>query len=554
MLRLPLTRVSGRALRTLVSIVHTAPGRKLAAHLYRHELGIDAARALDDSARRVLPRTSFPLRAREEHGRVSEQLAIPRVLPQARSARSFEEAYRERRLSPEQVAQRLFAHARELASRTPSLGPFVVFDEARAMRAAAESSERWMRGQPLGPLDGVPIPIKEEVDVEGLPARFGTGFLPMDPAAADCVAVARLRASGALIVGQTPMTEYGLWPLGANVHRQMPKNPLDPTRLAGGSSTGSGVAVSTGISPVALALDGGGSIRVPACYTGVFGIKPTFGRIPVGGESGTAGSTLCHIGPIGISSYDLAIFLEAAAGADACDLASSAGRPLGKGELVEALGRGVRDLRIGIDDSLWSGLESSFEKPLRDALSALEREGARLVPVQLPLAAHAAPIGYLTFAIEFYAALRSVREQHLNELGMDTQIVLGVVEGFRADDYVDAQRLRAGLRLELATVLREVDVLALPTTAGTAPSAGSSDEFLDPQALDQACRYAFLGNLTGLPAATAPVGYASDGLPVGLQIIGDAWDEAAVLQVLTHLERIDVAIPARPEARVDLLA
>jgi aspartyl-tRNA(Asn)/glutamyl-tRNA(Gln) amidotransferase subunit A len=161
----------------------------------------------------------------------------------------------------------------------------------------------------------------------------------------------------------------------------------------------------------------------------------------------------------------------------------------------------------------------------------------------------------LTIGIEVATNLATVRRDHFDELGLDLQLLLANLETFPPDGYLDAQRLRAELRREVAALLASVDVLALPTTATTAPAIADADlteGFVDPVALDAACRYAFIGNLSGCPAGTAPVGLDESGLPIGLQIIGDAWDEAAVLQVLGHLERIGAARVERPRAGIDL--
>jgi aspartyl-tRNA(Asn)/glutamyl-tRNA(Gln) amidotransferase subunit A len=182
-----------------------------------------------------------------------------------------------------------------------------------------------------------------------------------------------------------------------------------------------------------------------------------------------------------------------------------------------------------------------------------------LVGVKLRLAPFAAPIGYLTIGVEAFTAMSEIRAHHLDELGQDMQLFLTGLETFRPDDYVDAQRIRAKVRLELAEALRQVDVLALPATAVSAPPV-SDDEarsgFIDPPLLDAMCRFAFLANVTGVPAGVAPVGSDKNGMPVGVQILGDAWDEACVLQVLAHLERIGAAQVRRPGSDVglDLLA
>jgi Asp-tRNA(Asn)/Glu-tRNA(Gln) amidotransferase A subunit family amidase len=554
MIELPARRISGLPLRLLVKAVRHLPVRRVVVDAFRSQLGIEAVLALGDDLRGPLPIDLLPVRARAVHSRPSEQLGIPEpaAWPQARS--TYARHYRDGKLRPEQVVARAFELSRELAARRPSMGPLLAHDEERARRAAKQSGDRYAARQSLSPLDGVPIAIKEEVDVAGLPTRLGTSFLPDTPAAADCAVVARLRAAGAIILGQTAMTEYGMSPLGGNVHRTMPRNPHDPTRLPGGSSSGSGVAVAVGLCPLALGADGGGSIRIPAALNGVFGLKPTFGRIPLAGHGLPAGSSVVHLGPIGASAEDLAIFVELGSGADPRDPASMPQPPLASGELVAALGRGVRGLRIGIEEDEWSAAPDDLSRPLRDALRELERAGAVLVRVQSRLARHASAIGYLTIGLETLSALHCVREEHRDRLGLDLQLLLANMELYRSDDYISAQRVRSALRTEIAGILRDVDVLALPTTACAAPPVSDEearDGFIDPEALEQVCRYSFLGNLTGLPAGTAPV--AHDGaLPLGLQIVGDAWDEATVLQVLAHLERIGAAHPLRPAVSVDI--
>jgi aspartyl-tRNA(Asn)/glutamyl-tRNA(Gln) amidotransferase subunit A len=556
-LKLPKGRISGRTLSALVTAVRHTPARGPLAQLLRSDLGIDRARALGPEARGGLPLTTAPLRARAEHGRPSEELGAPQHLGLPRSATALQAAYRRGSHDPVQVAVRALAAARSLSNQSPTLGPLSAYDDESAHAAAALSRERFKAGTSLGLLDGVPIAIKEEVNQRGLRARLGTSFLPHDAGAEDAPAVARLRAAGAVIIGQTPMTEFGLSPLGVSQHRRMPRNPHDRTRLAGGSSTGSAVAVATGVTPVSLGCDGGGSIRIPAALCGVFGLKPTFGRIPAVGMGMPGATSVVHLGPISASTSELASFVEIAAGADAGDPISELAPPFAQGELTSALGRGVRGLRIGIDEAEWAAAGSELTAPCRDALAMLEKAGAELVPIRIAMAAHAAAIGYLTIGIEAFAAMSELRRRHMDAMGLDVQLFLSGMETFKPDDYIDGQRLRQGLRREVAEVLQKVDLIALPSTAMSAPQV-SEDEarggFVDPPLLDAMCRYAFLGNLTGLPALSAPVGGDRDGMPVGLQLIGDAWDEACVLQAAAALERLGVARAIASDATVDLLA
>jgi len=551
-MKLSVGRVSGSALRALDVLVRAEPLRALLAKVVRQELGIDALRALPRERRAVVPFGLEPRRARPPREHVSQGLSLPERAGVPRTAQSLAAAYRAGVSDPSRVVTQALARAGSFGARSP----LCARDDERALADARASTERFRVGAPRGALDGVPYVVKEEMDVEGYATRLGTSFMPNDKATRDAVLVARLRAAGAIVIGQTPMTEYGLSPLGVNAHRTMPENAQREGHLAGGSSTGSAVAVALGLAPLGLGTDGGGSIRVPAAFNGIFGIKPSYGRIPCTGHGMLGGTSVVHFGILGLGAADLALALEHAAGADAGDPPSAAAPPWAAGELGAALGRGVRGLRIGVPEGEWKRADGSVASAGRQALSALEREGAELVALELPLARHAAAIGYLTIAIEARAALREVEARVGGALGPDLRIFLAGVSAFASDDYVDAQRLREALREEAAAALRVVDLIALPTAASTAPAVSATEArsgILDMRALDAACRFVFLGNLLGLPAASAPVGVDGAGLPIGLQLIGDAWDEASVLAAVAHLERLGVATVPRAPGAVDLL-
>jgi aspartyl-tRNA(Asn)/glutamyl-tRNA(Gln) amidotransferase subunit A len=555
-MKLPVGRISGSVLRALVFGTKSGPLKLALAGVVRQELGIDTVRRLGREARGFLPYDLLPRRARESHARPSEHLPVTAGKSFPRTALDLTDAYRAGKASPEAVVRHSLDQARRLANQSVHYDVYTARLDDRAAVEARASAARWAAGAPLGELDGVPIAVKEEMDVEGIPTRLGTGFMPHVPAARDAVFVSRLRRAGAIVVGQTPMTEYGLSPLGGNANRNMPRNAHDPGRLAGGSSTGSAVAVALGLVPLSLGADGGGSIRVPAAYNGVYGIKPTYGRISCTGHGSPGGTSVVHFGPIASSTRDLALAVELGAGPDPADRATLPQPPLAAGELTAALARGVVGLRLGVPESEWADADGDVARAGRAALAELEKAGAVLIPVELPLARHAAAIGYLTIAIEARAALRAVEVQHWDDLGLDLRIFLAGVDAFASDDYVDAQRLREKLREELASALREVDAVALPSSKSVAPGitdAEAQSGFIDTRALDGACRFAFLGNLTGVPAGTAPVGRSSTGLPIGLQIVGDAWDEACVLAVLAELERQGIAEVVRPKLAVDLL-
>ena len=268
------------------------------------------------------------------------------------------------------------------------------------------------------------------------------------------------------------MTEYGMTPLGFNPKRRMPRNPHSPGHVAGGSSTGSGVAVATGVVPLAVGGDGGGSIRIPSSLCGVFGIKPTWGRVSRYGDvlSGTVG----HLGPLASSTLDLARCLEAVCGLDPDDTQTEYAPATSAGSFVAGVGRGVRGLRTGVDETEWAGAASEVARVGREALDALVKEGAVLVDVRLVLARSAASVGYLTISLEAFTALIDLVESGA-PFNADLAISNAAIARASAVEFTRAQRVRSGLRREMAEVLRGVDVLALPSTATTAPPATDAE-------------------------------------------------------------------------------
>jgi aspartyl-tRNA(Asn)/glutamyl-tRNA(Gln) amidotransferase subunit A len=548
----PPPRLTGRALRGVVRATDAEPVRHMLGKLLRADLGIDALRALPTSARGETPLGARPEQARRAHPRATLDLPLPSARPHARGAAAWAASFHQRAVTPEELTVRAIAAVKQLAAERPAMSPMLFVDEERARRDARASTERHASGRSLGPLDGVIVPVKEELDLEGRGATLGLKTRPANDAK-DATVVRWLREAGAVILGHTMMTENGMSPLGVSVQRLLPRNAVDPRFAAGGSSTGAAVAVAAGICPVALGSDGGGSIRLPAAFQGLFGLKPTFGRISRAGDA--FGGTMAHLGPIGSTTFDLAIFLEATSGEDKGDELTLGNPGFDRGWLVAALKRGVRGLRIGVLEDELDAAEPAVAAACRDALRTLETEGARLVPVSIPLAKHAAAIGYLTIGLETYASLFEMRRTAWDDMGPDLQLLCRAMSTFASDDYLDAQRLRAGLRREVAHALREVDALALPTSARGAPEVSDADMrdgMADTAALASASRFVYVANLCGLPAGTAPVGRDARGMPAGLQILSDAWDEATVLQVLAHLERVEVAKVATPKVKVDL--
>ena len=552
----------------MAKVARSRVGSLALRRLFRGELKIGELEGLPDSLRGDVPLDTRALQARpprRSHAEAGAQpetaTEAPRVESAARqaapwggSSETFTAAYRDGSTTPRDVVRRALAAARTLAAHVPPVGPILDYADAAALEEAEASSARWRSGAPLGPLDGVPFAVKEETAVRGLPQRTGTAYRDGAPQPEDATCIARLRAAGAIVIGMTPMTEFGMTPIGANAKRVMPRNPHATDFVAGGSSTGSGVAVATGLVPFAIGCDGGGSIRIPAAMNGVFGIKPTWGRVSRQGDSATG--SVAHVGPLASSTLDLARVLEVIAGHDPRDPQTDGAPPVAPGAWAHALERGVRGLVIGVEDREWRDAAPAVARAGEQAIAALEREGARVVRVQLPLARFAPAIGYVIIGVEARTALRDDWRDHGDEMSHDLQVSFAALEGLSATEFVDAMRLRAGLRREVVNAFGEIDLLALPTTATPAvrvTDAEMASGFVDARVLDDFCRFAFLGNLTGLPAASAPVGRDAAGLPIGFQLVGDAWDEATVLAAMARLERIGVARVERPRVSVDVL-
>lgn len=458
----------------------------------------------------------------------------------------FERAYRAG-LSPSDVAERVLAAISATEAHTPPLRIMTAWTPERVREAAHASAARWREGRPLGPLDGVPVAVKDELDVLGYGTTVGTAFLGKSPAREDATVVARLRAAGALILGKTNMHEIGLGVTGVNPHLGACRNPHHPGHATGGSSSGPAAAVAAGLCPVAIGADGGGSIRIPASLCGAVGLKATFGRVSEHGAAPLCWS-LAHVGPIAASVEDAALAYQLMAGADPRD-PNSLGRPPVGDALAAVRGAGdLRGVRIGVYDAYFNDAQEAVVAGCRRGLEALTAAGATLVPVTLERLALLRAVHLVTIVSEMAAA----HQQYLQEgapYGADTRLNLALAQRLKASDYVHAQRLRSELCDAAARTFEQVDVLALPATGCTAPpipdDALATGESNLP-VTDAILRFSLFANVTGYPALSVPVGVDAQALPIGLQLIGRPYDELRLLALGRVVER---ALPS-PRARL----
>lgn len=535
-------RLKGAAARAVARLARTPAGASLLRRQGSASYRLGELLALPPEARLTVPEHATPLAGAPPRQWSDADLGAPDA-PEGRwSGRQLVRAYRSGDLRPSEVIARLLAHVDEGHFGNATFSPFVAVDRSRAVDAAREADARYANGPGRGCFDGVPVPVKDEHDMIGLPTRGGTAYLDR-VADADSFCVHRLRGAGALVYGKTHTTEWGMNPCGINPHFSMPRCVYGADNAAGGSSTGSGAAVALGLAPVAAGSDGGGSIRIPSACQGIVGLKPTFARVGRTGDiygSGTVGV----IGPLGQSVTDLVDFMMVAAGdPDPNDYAthlSGAAPPLASWE--SALGRGVRGCRIGIPRGEWEAADAGVAAACRTALDALEREGAVLVDVDIPWIDFAQAIGVLCIGPESMANLTDDQARFGDQFGVELTVQTAILGGMTTRDVLVAQRTRHALRVAVAEAMSRVDVLALPTLPSLPPDYPVGDdrvEILDDDATMRMCRYTFLANILGLPAGSVPVGLV-EGLPVGFQIVGDAWDEASVLAVMAHLQRVGV--------------
>jgi Asp-tRNA(Asn)/Glu-tRNA(Gln) amidotransferase A subunit family amidase len=452
------------------------------------------------------------------------------------TAADFTRAYRERRCTPSEVAERVLEASRRADEHAPPLR-ILVAQHAEELRALARASaERWAHGAPLSPLDGVPVAVKDELDQAGYPTTVGTRFLGRRPAVADAGAVAPLRRAGALLIGKANMHEIGIGVTGINPHHGAARNPYDPARVTGGSSSGPAAAVAAGLCPIAVGADGGGSIRIPAALCGVVGLKPTFGRVSEHGAAPLCWS-VAHVGPIGAAVADVALGYALMAGPDPAD-PNSLGHPA---PTLDGLGaRDLAGVRLGLMRPWFEDASAGVVQACRAALDVLRAAGATIVDLDIPELDLVRPVHLITIVSEMAASQREHLARHRADYGSDTRLNLALGEQLTAVDYVNAQRHRARLCAHFDAALVQVDAIVTPATACTAPliavdalATGESNL----EQLEQIMRFAPAGNLTGLPAISVPAGYDEEGLPVGLQMMGRAWQEALLLRLAAAVER-----------------
>jgi aspartyl-tRNA(Asn)/glutamyl-tRNA(Gln) amidotransferase subunit A len=440
-------------------------------------------------------------------------------------------AYRDGEISPVEATRAVLDRVRE---RDTEVNAFCLLDAAGALAGAEASEERWRRGEPLSAIDGVPVSIKDILLTDGWPTLRGSRTVdPAGPWTVDGPPVARVRAAGAVLFGKTTTPELGWKGVTDNPLTGVTRNPWDVTRTAGGSSGGSAAAVLLGMGPLSLGTDGGGSVRIPAGFTGTTALKPTYGRVP--NHPASPYGTLAHVGPMARSAADAALLLDVISGADARDPWALAPT----GSAAAELASDVAGLRIGVSPTLG-------HVDVHPEVAAAFDTAARVFAT-LGASVEEADPGFTdpvdAFELLWFAgAAKSI--EHLGPEAralMDPALVAIAEQGARATavDYLTAMAVRNDMGTLMGAFHERYDLLLTPTLPIPAFEAGVEVPAGWPrERWTSWTPFTYPFNMTQQPAASVPCGFTADGLPVGLQIVGPRHADAAVLAAADAYQQV----------------
>jgi aspartyl-tRNA(Asn)/glutamyl-tRNA(Gln) amidotransferase subunit A len=449
------------------------------------------------------------------------------------TATELAQLYRSRRLSPVEMAE---ASLTRIAQLDPKLNSYITVTAERAREQAKAAEGRYVRGAPHSALDGVPFAPKDIFATRGVRtthgSKLGADHLPAETA----TAVERLETAGGVMLGKLNLLEFATGS-GTESGFGPTRNPWDLARDPGGSSSGSGAALAAGMATLSLGTDTGGSIRNPAARCGIVGLKPTYGRVSRDGVTPLAW-TLDHAGPMARNVRDAACLLRVLAGHDPKD-ASSAREPVPDYEAALSGRPSLAGRRFAVARQLLDPLEPEVRTVFEAALGQLESLGARSAAASLP----SVPAMNIACEVLIGAEAAVYHEQNLRHKErralIDPAVRMYATSGrfYMATDYVKAQRLRLQLQAELEGALAEADVLVCPSDPTLTPKVGEAARLAGRERMWFEYGTVNLGNLTGAPAISIPCGFTPDGMPVGLQLYGRAFDEATVLSFAHAYER-----------------
>ncbi len=440
------------------------------------------------------------------------------------------EMIRRRELSPLELTE---ACLERIDRVDAALNAFITVTRKEALEEARRAAQEIARGRYRGPLHGVPVALKDMFATKGVRTTAGSRIMADRVPGEDAEATARLRAAGAVVLGKLNLHEFAFGATGVNPHYGPARNPWDTSRIAGGSSSGSAVAVASGECFAALGTDTGGSVRIPAALCGIVGFKPTYGRVSRWGVVPLS-SSLDHVGPLTRTVEDAAIVLAAIAGRDPKD-DSSLDEPVPDYRRELRRDRGLDGTRVGLPRRpFFEDADGEVLAAVQEALRVLAELGAEVEEVSLPHISEMPAAARDIMLPEAFAYHQAWLEERPQDYGDDVRQRLEMGRASSAASYEQAQRLRERIVQEWRTGLfRKIDILATPTTAIPAPPIEASD-LRTTMAL---VRLTNPFNVAGLPAVSVPCGFTRAGLPVGLQLVGRWFEEGAVLRVARAYEQ-----------------
>jgi aspartyl-tRNA(Asn)/glutamyl-tRNA(Gln) amidotransferase subunit A len=451
---------------------------------------------------------------------------------------SAAELVRARRVTPLSLAESCLSR---IAALEPRLNAFITVTADLAREQAREAEREIAGGRYRGPLHGIPVGVKDLFATYGIRTTAGSRILATWIPDHDATVVRKLRDAGAVLLGKLGLHEFAYGISSVNPHYGDVRNPWDTTKMPGGSSGGSAVAVVAGEAYGALGSDTGGSIRIPAALCGCVGLKPTYGRASLFGAVPLSWS-LDHPGPLARTVRDVAVLTEAIAGYDPRDPAS-ADRPLP--ELLEAIEVGPEKLRIGVPlEHVWDECDPGIAAAVRDAIQALAGAGADVREVRWPRAAEYAKAASAILGVEARAYHEGAFPGRAAEYGPLVRARLAAQGDVDAETYARSMRLLLEARAGTADRdLDGVDVLAMPTVPSRAWTLEQAKEVGRPSEWTRITR---IFDLTGQPAVSVPCGQDPDGLPIGIQFAARMWDEAAALRAARAYELVRGPFPLPP--------
>lgn len=405
------------------------------------------------------------------------------------------------------------------------LARFVDLARARAARA----DEKIAAGEPLSPLDGIPVGIKDVLACSHGPTTAQSLVLDQQWAASigSCTVVQRLEAAGAIVTGKTTTLEFSFGTPDPEKPFPVPRTPWDTDRWAGGSSSGSASGLASGMFLGAIGTDTGGSIRLPAAFNGITGLMPTFGRVPKSGVVPLS-YTLDSVGPMARSAADCALMLSVIAGADEADPYSSTA-PIP--DYVEALTGDLSGVTVGVDNFdryAWQGIDPNQPDLFAAAVSVLKDAGATIVPVELPMYLELTAITLLVLLAEGHAYHRQTLRNRWEDYGRGLRVALAAGAAVSGADYVQAQRVRRVAREQIADLFAEVDLIVTPTAHLGAPRIDAIDH-LNMLSLPRSIHTGYWNPL-GNPTLAVPIGLSNENTPLSMSISGRPFAEADVLR------------------------